>query len=124
MRQLNDKQVEIFIGQVLRAGMLLSCAVTFIGLTLYLLHHSATVPAYHVFHPADLNLLYPSQLFHALLRGIPQAIIEAGILLLIATPVARVAFLVGAFALERDRMYVAVSGLVLAILLYSIFFFR
>ena len=54
--------------------------------------------------------------------GDPQAIIQFGILLLIATPVARVAFLVGAFALERDRLYVAVSGLVLVILLYSIIF--
>ena len=55
-------------------------------------------------------------------HGDPVAIIQLGILLLIATPVARVAFLVGAFALERDRLYVAVSGTVLAVLLYSLFF--
>ena len=41
-------------------------------------------------------------------------------MLLLATPVARVAFSVVAFALQRDRLYVAVTLVVLGILLYSI----
>jgi uncharacterized membrane protein len=43
-----------------------------------------------------------------------------GILILIATPVARVAFSVFAFAEERDRMYVIVTLIVLALLLFSL----
>ena len=124
MRKLNDKQVEILIGQVLRAGMLVSCAVTLLGIARYLLHHSTAIPDYRVFHAADGKLFHLRELLPAAFHGNPVAIIQLGILLLIATPVARVAFLVGAFALERDRLYVAVSGLVLAILLYSIFFYR
>jgi uncharacterized membrane protein len=47
--------------------------------------------------------------------------IQLGIILLIATPVLRVAVSLVGFALERDRVYVAITGLVLAILLYSLF---
>jgi uncharacterized membrane protein len=41
-------------------------------------------------------------------------------LLLIATPVARVAFSLFGFAAERDRTYVIVTTIVLAVLLYSL----
>ncbi|MHB1937278.1 MAG: DUF1634 domain-containing protein [Acidobacteriaceae bacterium] len=122
MRLLNDKQVEMLIGQVLRAGVLLSCFVTVIGLALYLLHHATAIPNYRVFHSVDASLRSVYQLIPEALHGAPKAIIQLGVLLLIATPVARVAFLVGAFAMERDRLYVVVSGLVLVILLGSIFF--
>jgi uncharacterized membrane protein len=122
MRRLNDKQVEILIGQVLRAGVLLSCFVTLIGLALYLVHHATTTPDYRVFHSVNAPLRSVYLLIPNAFHGNPLAIIQLGVLLLIATPVARVAFLVVAFALERDRMYVVVSGLVLVILLGSILF--
>ena len=122
MRRLNDKQVEILIGQVLRAGVLLSCLVTLVGLLLYLVHHAAAIPNYHVFHSVTAPLRSVYELIPRAFHGYPLAIIQLGVLLLIATPIARVAFLVGAFALEGDRMYVMVSGLVLIILLGSILF--
>ena len=43
-----------------------------------------------------------------------------GVLLLIATPVARVALSLVGFALERDWHYVLITAIVLAILLYSL----
>ena len=124
MCRLNDKQVEILIGQVLRAGVLLSCFVTLIGLGMYLLHNASATPNYHVFHSINAPLRSVYALIPRAFHGYPLAIIQLGVLLLIATPVARVAFLVGAFALEGDRMYVVVSGTVLIILLGSILFSR
>ena len=47
---------------------------------------------------------------------------EAGVLLLIATPVLRVVFCVAAFAARKDARYVLISGIVLAVLIYSLFF--
>lgn len=120
MRQPSDEQVEALIGQVLRGGVLLSSAVTFVGLVLYLLHHATATPDYRTFHSINGQLRHMGELFPDAIHGNPLAVIQVGILLLIATPVARVAFLVGAFALERDRLYVVVSGLVLVVLLYSI----
>lgn len=122
MRQPTDEQVDILIGQVLRGGVLLSSAVTFLGLAIFLMHHSSATPDYATFHSINGSLRDIGKLFPDALHGNPLAIIQVGILLLIATPVARVAFLVGAFAVERDRLYVGVSGLVLLVLLYSIIF--
>ncbi|HTU49327.1 MAG TPA: DUF1634 domain-containing protein [Acidobacteriaceae bacterium] len=122
MRRPTDKQVEILIGKVLRSGVLLSCFVTLIGLVLYLMHYAAATPSYHVFHSINAPLRSVYALIPRAFHGYPLAIIQLGVLLLIATPVARVAFLVGAFALEGDRMYVVVSATVLIILLGSILF--
>jgi uncharacterized membrane protein len=49
-----------------------------------------------------------------------RGIIQLGLLVLIATPVARVAFSVFAFLREGDRLYVGVTLVVLALLLYSL----
>ncbi len=54
----------------------------------------------------------------------PAAIAQLGLLTLLATPVSRVAASVVGFALERDRLYAAITLAVLAILLTSIFFLR
>ena len=122
MRRLNDTQVDTFIGGLLRTGVLLSCCVTIIGLGIYLVRHASFIPQYHTFHSVSIQLRSLYQLIPDAFHGDPVAIIQLGVLLLIATPVARVAFLVGAFALQRDRLYVAVSALVLIILLTSILF--
>lgn len=54
----------------------------------------------------------------------PAAIAQLGLVALLATPVTRVAASVVGFALERDRLYAAITLTVLAILLMSIFFLR
>lgn len=54
----------------------------------------------------------------------PFAIVQLGLLVLLATPVMRVAASMLAFAIEGDRLYAVVSGMVLTILLVSIFFIR
>jgi uncharacterized membrane protein len=48
------------------------------------------------------------------------AIVQLGLVLLIATPVARVAMSLVAFILQRDRVYIVVTSIVLALLIYSL----
>ena len=105
------------IGWILLIGVLISAAVILFGLALL------------AFHPAEIstrNLQDFPQTLGAVWSGTlalqPQAIIVLGLLLLIATPVLRVAVSVIAFAIERDRRYVVITLIVLAILLFSIFF--
>ena len=50
-----------------------------------------------------------------------RGIIQLGLLLLIATPVARVVFSVIGFVRQRDFVYVVLTLIVLAVLLYSLF---
>ncbi|MGD0121536.1 MAG: DUF1634 domain-containing protein [Candidatus Limnocylindrales bacterium] len=54
----------------------------------------------------------------------PAAIVQLGLLTLLATPVARVAASVVGFTLEGDRLYAAITLAVLLILLTSIFVLR
>jgi uncharacterized membrane protein len=51
-----------------------------------------------------------------------RAIIQFGLLVLIATPIARVAFSLVGFAMEGDRKYMVITSIVLAVLLYGIGF--
>jgi len=56
----------------------------------------------------------------ASLRGQSRCIIQLGLVPLILTPIARVAFSLFAFARAHDRVYAAVTGIVLALLVYSL----
>ncbi len=49
-----------------------------------------------------------------------RGIIQLGLLLLVATPVARVIFSVAAFALQQDWIYVVITLIVLAVLGFSL----
>jgi len=117
MAELTDKEMEIEIGLMLRIGVSISAAVVFLGGVLYLIRETA-LPDYAHFHPDRLRTL--TSVFHGVAHFDASSVIELGILLLIATPVVRVVFCVVGFARQRDRLYVAVSGLVLAILIYSL----
>ena len=115
-----DKQVEWIIGNILRTSVLISAAVTLIGGILYLIRHGQSAPSYHVFRgePVYLRDLYG--IVRDLMSFRSRGIIQFGLLLLIATPVARVVFSIIAFFVQRDRTYVVVTCIVLAALIYSL----
>ena len=119
-RQWTDQKVEEGIGNLLRVGVTLAAAVVLFGGSIYLARHGRTAPQYHVFRgePADLRTI--SGIVKAALAFQGRGLIQLGLLLLIATPVARVAFSVAAFAIQRDRLYVVVTLIVLAVLVYSL----
>ena len=116
----SDQKMENIIGNLLRTGVVLSAAVVLIGGAIYLARHGSEPAEYRTFHgePADFRTV--SGIFRQVFRWRGRGIIQLGLLLLIATPVARVAFSVWGFAKERDRMYVGFTLIVLGILLYSL----
>ena len=116
----DDRRMETIMGRLLQAGVLLASAVVLIGGGLYLKAHAGTPANYRTFTGEAANLRYPTRLLASLQTGDPAAIVQLGILLLIATPVARVIFAVIGFAIERDRLYVAISLTVLAVLTFSL----
>ena len=59
-------------------------------------------------------------MIRSVLKGRGRGLIQLGLLMLISTPIARVAFSIVGFAMERDRMYVTFTLVVLLILLYSL----
>lgn len=117
-----DEQFEIMLGNLLRAGVLLSAAVTLIGGVVYLIHHGGETANYSNFgNGITPELRHPFDIVKGAFEGRGRWLVQLGLLLLIATPVARVAFSVFAFARQRDFLYVALTLFVLGVLLLSLF---
>lgn len=117
---LTDQRMDEIIGRLLQVGVSLSALLVLIGGVLYLARYGHTVPNYRVFRGEPQDLRSVSQIVADLLTLRRRAMIQFGLLLLIATPVARVVFSVYAFARQRDRTYVVLTLIVLAVLLYSL----
>jgi uncharacterized membrane protein YfcA/uncharacterized membrane protein len=114
---LKDIQMTSVIGWILQGGVTLSAFFIIVGLLLLPTRPGGLSIERLLNFPQTLD-----QIRQGLLILHPQAIIALGLLVLIATPVVRVAASIVSFALERDRKYVIITSIVLAILLFSIFF--
>jgi uncharacterized membrane protein len=114
-----DRRLEIILGNLLRAGVLLSAAVVLCGAFIYLARHGHEPADYRVFRGEPSEFRSIAGVIQSAINGRGGGLIQLGLLLLIATPIARVSFSVVGFAIERDRLYVAFTLIVLAILLYS-----
>ena len=117
---MDDRRLESIISQLLRAGVLLAAATVLAGGVLYLARHHAETARFHTFVVGGSNIRSLSGIVRAAARGDSVAIMQIGLLLLILTPIARVALAVVGFFLERDRLYTAVSLIVLFILMFSL----
>ena len=115
-----DHRIENMMGRLLQAGVLLASTVVFFGGFLYLRAHPGTARDYRTFVGEPASLRHPVELFHLLMTGDAVAIVQFGVLLLIATPIARVVFAAVGFAVERDHLYVAISLGVLAVLIFGL----
>src|SRR6266404_2223261 len=103
---MTDQRLDIIIANVLRGGVSLSAAIVLVGGFAYLRQHGNDVADYRTFHGSSTT--------DESLR-----IIRFGLLVLIATPIARVALSLVAFAAERDWIFVAIAAIVLVVLLYG-----
>ena len=125
-----DKPMATVISSLLVIGVILSAAVLAAGLALLTVtgqtgYHEALTPALLV--APQGAVAFPTTI-DGVLQGVlslrPFAVIEMGALLLIATPVLRVAVSVVVFLFEGDRLYVGITLVVLFLLLVSIFWIR
>jgi uncharacterized membrane protein len=114
-----DLKMELSVSRMLRAGVSLAAVVVFVGWVLYLLQAHGVTTDYRHFH----GIPSPAARIAPVLDGVrhldSRSVIRRGILLLIATPIMRVAFCVFSFAAQKDKIYVVVSVIVLTVLLYS-----
>ena len=117
---LSDQAVALALGRLLQAGVLLAAAVVLVGGLRYLVKYGITRAQYGTFlgEPADLS--HVGGIVRAALELRGRGLIQLGLLLLIATPVARVAASLVAFLRQRDRIYTAVTAFVLLVLVASL----
>ncbi len=117
------RQVELLISRLLRGGVLISLALVVTGTVITFARH----PAYASNSAALDPLIGPEATFphsiNAVLTGVAHfqgdAIVALGLLVLIATPVLRVAVSIATFAYQRDKTFVVVTSVVLSLLLFS-----
>jgi uncharacterized membrane protein len=116
-----DERVDLVISRLLRLGLFASAALVLTGAIIFLVRHGAERIAYDVFRgePPSYRRVGSILLEAGRIHG--RGFIMAGLLLLIATPIARVAFSVAVFVRQRDWVYVAATLLVLGVLVFSVF---
>jgi uncharacterized membrane protein len=117
----NDERVERIMGTLLQSGVIISGLVVFAGGILYVLRYGRVPVNYQEFVPGRASLRQLRAVGKDAPHGDSRAIIQCGLLFLIATPVSRVLFSIIAFALERDRLYVVLTLIVFVTLFYSLF---
>jgi uncharacterized membrane protein len=131
-----EQQLENLISNLLKYGVLLASAVVLFGGIIYLIHHGSELTEYDYFHGEPSQLRSPSGIvktimsaknssFETLRDSLKEtlrerAIIQFGLLLLIATPILRVIVSLLFFLRMRDLVYVVITSLVLSALIYSL----
>lgn len=116
----DDRRMQAIMGRLLQVGVLLAMTVVLVGGILYVLQHSGNIVSYRTFSREKTSFRHPGALLRLIATGDAAAVIQLGVLLLIATPIARVVFAVTGFAIERDRLYLAISLAVLAVLMFGL----
>jgi uncharacterized membrane protein len=116
----NDKRIDELMGLLLRSGVLFAASVVFVGGVVYLARYPCPAIDYRVFQTEPRSLRTISGIFNDAIAFHGRGLIQLGLLLLIATPIARVTFSVFAFFYQRDWKYVVFTLIVLGLLLYSL----
>lgn len=124
LRDSRDEQVELVIGRLLQWGVLAAAIVVVTGGLLLLTQYGHLPANFRQFKGEDPALRSVGGIFRAALSGDSRAIVQLGLVLLIATPAARVALTLGAFVIQRDRLYILTTSIVLSLLLYGLIWGR
>ncbi len=120
MKQWTDEQVEQAVGKLLRIGVLVAACVAAVGGVAYLLRHGSAPVAYHAFNGEPQSLRTVRGVVDSAFALNSLGVIQLGLLLLIATPIARVALSLIGFFRQKDGKYVVITAIVLAILAFSL----
>ncbi len=117
------RRVELLLSRLLRAGVVVSLLTVVTGLVMSFARHpdySRSVEALErLTHPDTAMARSLGDVWRGIAEGRGQAVTALGLLLLIATPVVRVAASVVAYLVERDWTYAIITGIVLALLVVS-----
>ena len=114
-------KMEVIMGTLLRVGVISAASVVLIGAVLFFIQHPGTQLNFRAFSSEPARLRKLPLIIREAFEFKSRAVIQFGLLLLIATPIARVVLSLVGFMLEKDRIYILVTLFVLAILLFSLF---
>jgi uncharacterized membrane protein len=118
--ETSDQRLDQALGNLLRGGVILAATVTFLGGIAYVMTFWDTRSDHHILVEQSKQLRKPVSIVRCALTLDERCVIQLGLLLLIATPITRVAFSVIAFARQRDWTFVVITLVVLGLLLYGL----
>ena len=121
LKKWNDGRMRDMMGSLLRFGVLTAALLVLIGGVLFFIRHPNEIFDYSTFKGEPPRFRQVHLIIQEALNFRGRDIIQLGLLVLIATPVARVIFSLVGFLLERDWVYVAITFIVLVILFISLF---
>jgi uncharacterized membrane protein len=117
-----DSDVEKLVGLQLRYGVIISSLMVLIGGALYLFGYGRmNIPDYTQFIGEGPGYTSIKGIFAGVANLQIKEFIQFGVLFLIATPIFRIAFSLFAFVLEKDKLYIAITMLVLCVIFFSMF---
>jgi uncharacterized membrane protein len=119
MKKFKDTDIQLVIGWTLRIGVFTAICIVFFGGIFYLYRHGNSIADYHLFKGVPNFIDSASGIINGMLTLRGQAIIQGGIILLIATPVIRVLISAIGFILEKDYLYTVITLVVLLIIFIS-----
>ena len=114
-----DADLKKIIGQLLRYGVLSASAIVLTGGIVYLVRHGGEHPQYHDFRGEPKNMREPLLMWKAMLQGQGRPLIQIGLLVLIATPLARIAFSIIGYLLEKDYLYSVITAIVFLVIVWN-----
>ncbi|MNI12978.1 hypothetical protein D3C87_844300 [compost metagenome] len=117
---IKDKDIQLILGTLLRAGVIISMGIVLIGGVIFLIHNKGVITDYKVFKPELARFSSIAAIFKGVLTFQGDAVVQFGILMLIFTPIARIVFAIFSFLIERDYLYVLIGFIILAIITISL----
>ena len=120
MKDIKEKDIQVLLGTLLRAGVIISMSIVLIGGIIFLIHNNGAITDYKVFTPELSKFSSITEIFAGLLTLQGDAIVQFGVLMLIFTPIARIIFAIFSFLLEKDYLYVLIGFIILAIIAISL----
>lgn len=114
-----DRDVAALVGKLLRTGVVTASVIALLGGVVYLIRHGAQTPQYSIFRGAPVPLRHLPGIIHGVFSFSGSAIIQLGVVVLLATPILRVFFSAVAFASEGDFLYVIITLIVLGIIVFG-----
>lgn len=122
---MKDQQIQNTLARVMLGGTLLAATIIAVGLIWFLATHIGDPPGDHLFNKEPKYFENPISMVQRAFDihevGHRRSLIMIGVVLLLINPAVRVGFAVLGFALQKDRLYTAVSLFVLAVLVFSFF---
>lgn len=116
---MTEKTTNSILSITIRILVITSAAIVITGCILYLFKYGLSTPEYSTFHGGESIRISPIAILHEAFNFYPKAIIQLGLLLLIAIPLVRVILFLLLFLFQRDWLYSCITFFVLSVLIFS-----